>query len=266
MSNSLKLLAALMLLVMAGCASVAPRADAAGEEGPAGLACGSLGPTTDEDAITRVGARFSRPRNAADLLHNLQLAFATDLIHEPGFYASENLTQFFAGTAATWRERRTISNTLAIRDIVITADESVFPQITINLRRSCSVEVRSDADHGVRADYLREGLVIHMFVGAYTGFTVGAVRDAFGPASTQSVGNGDRYEGPSDELPPQKGVLIYEKPVGRTGIDRAEVTFNVRPDSAPAPYSPLHAPLPGPPPSLNDSDNLGEIRFVESWR
>jgi hypothetical protein len=265
MSSSLKIFHVLTLLAIVGCTPVATPVVKARGEGAPTLTCGSLAPTTDQDAIARVGALFSRPENATDLLRNLKLAYDTDLLHQPGFYASENLTRFFAGTAATWGERTTLSKDGAFRDIVITADDGVFPQITIQLRRSCSVEVRFEPPNRVRPDHLQEALLIHLLVGANTGFTLGAVRGVFGPASTQYVDNGADDQGPPAGEPRKKGVLIYKSQDGRagapTGSAGAEVTLNVRPDSEPAfdGHRPRQA-------VLNDSNDLGEIRFYEFWR
>jgi len=265
MSSRPAVLCVLLLVAVVACASVRPPTVDAPSTGAPTLRCNSLDPSSDPEAVSRVGALFSRPQNATDLLRNLKLAYDTDLIHQPGFYAAGNLTKFFAGTAATTGERTTISpDGSAFRDIVITADGSVFPQITIELRRSCSVEVRFEAPKQLRPDHLNEALLIHLLVGFDTGFTLGAVRGVFGPASTQYVDYGADAGGRSGE-PKDKGALIYENREGqagaRPGIEGAEVTFNVRLDPPPtSDEQRRHQAL------LNDSDNLREIRFSEIWR
>jgi hypothetical protein len=252
----------LIMVAVAGCASMAPPAVSSQGEGAAQLTCGSLPPPTDQDSIARVGALFSRPESATDLMHNLKLAYATDLIHQPGFYDSANLMKFFAGTAVTWRERSPISEgSPAFRDITITADETVFPRITIQLRTGCPVGFRPEAANRLRPDHLSKSLLIRLWVGTDMGFTLGAVRSEFGPANTQYVDNGmgASAEGPPDERSPSpKGILSYENQAGaRPGIERAEVTFHVRLGSLSASDGPA---------VLIDSSELGEIQFSEVWR
>jgi hypothetical protein len=261
----------LILVGEVACAPVITRdpvtTPVAGAQGgaPSDLTCGSLGPSTDSDAIARVGALFSRPENVTQLLQNLKLAYDKDLLLEPGFYDAANLAKFFAGTTVTWNEPRGILPTEpSVQDIVVTSDGKVLPHITIELRRTCWLEVRFEAPNRYLPDHVKEAGAVALQVGDAPGFTLGVVKGVFGPPSTQGMNYGYVDDGPG-VVPTNKGSLIYRDRDKETRagseIETAKVTFVVKLD--PPATSDAQRQLQA---VLNDSDSLDEIWLHEVRR
>ena len=259
-------LIALTLVATVACVPVNTRLADARSTGQPEPTCRLLGPSTDPDDIARIGAMFSRPKNVAQLLQNLKLAYEKELLLQPGFYDDTNLTKFFASTTVVWGEPRPISTKdTVMRNIVINADSSVFPRVTIEMRRSCWLALRFEPPNHYRPDHVKEAAIVALKASNAPGFTLEVVRSVFGPPSRQYMdyGGGDDNAPP---LPPKsKGSLIY---MGRGNETRAgsatespEVTFVVKLDPPAISDAQRHQAA-----TLNDSDSLDEIRLYEEGR
>jgi hypothetical protein len=241
MFSRLTIFCVLMLAGDVACVPVATRAPVnaavagAQSTSPPEPACGSLGPSTEPHSIARVGALFSRPENVSQLLQNLKLAYEKDLFIQSGFYDDENLMKFFAGAAVKWGGSRPLTGAkTSARDIVITSDTQVFPQLTIKMLRYCTPLYRHVSRDHNDVYSAAEGASLSLQVKAIPGFTVSAVRTVFGAETDIQIDYGvinDGVSGPMTSGITPTGQLIYNDEYAATHIETLvstnEVTFVV---------------------------------------
>jgi hypothetical protein len=137
--------------------------------------CGSLGPSIEKGAVSRIGALFERPQSVSQLLQNLKLAYEKDLFIQPAIYEDENLKKFFAGTEVTWGNPRPLTTrTITAKDLEITADARVFPKFTIRILRSCTPLSKYVSPNHYVTYSDAENAHLRLQVDASPGFTVAA--------------------------------------------------------------------------------------------
>jgi len=253
----------LMLVSEVACVPVTTPLAGQMSAAPPEPSCGTLGPSTDPDAIARIGAMFSRPQNASELLENLKLAYDKELFIQSGFYDDANLMKFFAGTAVNWGEPRPLrALPNIVRDVVITADAHAFPQMTVTVSHACLPKYKHVSAHRSVVYGLAYNARLELRVATVPGFTVARTRAVFGTKNSGGLVSdliNDEFGRPDHVAPPtHKATLDYEdedvaqRPDSATWRNAFTFVVGLQPGAA------------GPEASiLNNSDR---IEHIEVWQ
>lgn len=222
------------------------------------LTCGPLGPSTEKGSVARVSALFERPQSVSQLLQNLKLAYEKDLFIQPAFYDDSNLEKFFAGNAVAWGKPRQLSSpATSARDIEITADTRVFPELTIRILRSCIPQYKHVSPNRNVVYSIAENAHLELQVEALPEFNVAAVREVLGAETVVQIDDGgvnDEFGGPASAGRTTKGRLVYEDKTPATHVETPvkvnKLSFVVKLDRRPAPPALEH---------LRDTDSIESI-------
>ena len=177
---------------------------------------------------------FDRPKDIEHLLRNLKLAMVKDLLLQPGFYSDENLLKFFNGAQVTWSTPTPHMNNMTWKLFKVAIDRNVFPEMTVELLRSCKLTPAYASSSGPVPARISAAASVEIPVDAVPGFTVNVVRSVLGAESTTAIDNGQGTDG-GHYTPESKGSLVYEDTAKETyaqsQIERSSITFFVKLDS-----------------------------------
>jgi hypothetical protein len=184
---------------------------------------------------------FRRPESVPELLRNLQIAWANNLLAQPAFFDDASLMKVLNAKAKAW-DKQIIdkSGEYSRRSGIITLDARIFPNAIVRVVSIHHVAKAqsSPAIHVNIPAYVEDMGAVEMNVESSPGFTWAAVKAAFGPHA-EDQGDQAIYEGfpPPAVKPEGKAWMRYLHPgedPAKFGIAlRPEAMFIIKPDAVP---------------------------------
>jgi hypothetical protein len=209
---------------------------------------------------------FQRPESVPELLRNLQIAWAKNLLAQPAFFDNASLMKVFNESAVEW-DKQSIdkSGAYSRRSGIIRLDTKIFPNTTVRVVSIHHV-AKAQSSPALRVNipaYVEDMGTIEMNVESLPNFTWVAVKAAFGPRA-EDQGDQARYEGlPPPGLKPEgKAWMRYlhpgEDPAKFGSALRPEAMFIIKPDAVldPSDLKMLRHP--------KDSDEVKSFRIYDS--
>jgi hypothetical protein len=208
---------------------------------------------------------FERPRSVAQLIHNLQIVWARNLLAQPLFFDETNLTKVFNATKVIWQVDGVFQAPGYLnRYGTVTLDTTIFGDVTARVAwtHHASLAQRTSETMGGMPAYVEDEGTILMDVGKQADFTWGAVKAAFGPLATDQ-GDDTNFEGfpPPNYVPEGKAWMRYlhagEDPTRFGNAIRPQAVFVIKTDAV---LDPSDSRVPRHP---KDTDEVKSLRLFD---
>lgn len=165
-------------------------------------------------SVQQVAAMYAPPRDAKELLLNLEIAWNRRLLVQRSFYNDRNLERFFKATSVVWERAAVVDPDFSSTKATVTLDATLFGRATVLL--SCSYQSVKAQPHPEKTGtylpaYRQKTASISMDVESMPGFTWGSVEETFGPGA-QNIGTGIISESGTPGEPAGKAMMRYLYP------------------------------------------------------